>query len=274
LGNTFERRNNFLSQWRSIDVNDGGWTLYDPNSTIVSATTTTDGIRLVTDKDTTGSSNRMSTSQQGAGRYWQKLVGPDGDPLTFADFFSIEVLIKCHQIHANHDDSTSFPAGDRSGVTVGFSGPGVTDSTSFNFVNITLYVKGTGANPKMQAQGGGKDGMISGEDTHCRGVYCLMCPAIDDDDAGDDNPSIRDIAYQLLDSNNDATHDSNALKRAGVNNLEFTKTDEVYLFFSNNWGTDVSNIADADGTWKVWYRVNVARDGLNPTYVPGGGLSG
>lgn len=272
LGNTEKRQENGLNRWKSLDVNDGSWTLYDPHSTIVSATTTADGIRLVTDKDQNSTSRRMSTGNQAAGRYHKKLVGPDGNVLKFSDFFSIEFLIKCHTVHANTDGA--FSAGDRSGVTVGLAGPNVGSATAFDFINQTLFIKGSGANPKMQSQLGGKQGMTSAEDAGCRGVHTTISPAIDDDDAGDTNPSFRHIAGVMIDSNSDAVHLSNAGTRSSINSTEFTSTDDVHIFMANNWGTAVSNIADADATWSIWYRINFNREGLNPVYTPGGGLSG
>jgi len=271
LGNSGDRHSDRLSRWKSIDVNDGNWTLYDPNSGIVSVSTSSDGMRIV--GDVNEDAHRMSDSKQDAGRWYQKLIGPDGNALTFGDFFSIEFLIKLHAYTGN-SDAANFADSDKSGIAVGIAPPGVTNSTSFQWIGNFIYFMD--ADPvRIRVYTGGTDGRGNVTDTLCTGVHTSISPPIDDDDSGDANPSLRHISGVIIDANSDATHLSNAGTRAPINDQEYTATDEVYLMVSNNWSTDApAGAANSDSTWKMWYRVNVARDGITPTYIPGGGESG
>ena len=269
MGNSGERHSDRLSRWKSIDVNDGRWTLYDPNSSVVSVTTTANGLRIVNDKDETA--RRWNASSQTTGRYYQKLLGPDGNALTFGDFFSIEFLIKLHTLHGN----ASLDGSDRSGITVGICGAGVTNSQqNIKWAGQGAFLKDTDPAIFLQSVIGGDASTNNAQDGTCVGIHTTISPPVDDDDNGEDNPSTRHVAAVMLDSNNHVVHLSNGATRAAIQTHEYTVTDNVYLFLALNWGTSINGIDDADATWGVWYRVNVARDGLNPTYIPGSGESG
>ena len=269
MGNSGERHSDRLSRWKSIDVNDGRWTLYDPNSSVVSVTTTANGLRIVNDKDETA--RRWNASSQTTGRYYQKLLGPDGNALTFGDFFSIEFLIKLHTLHGN----ASLDGSDRSGITVGICGAGVTNSQqNIKWAGQGAFLKDTDPAIFLQSVIGGDASTNNAQDGTCVGIHTTISPPVDDDDNGEDNPSTRHVAAVMLDSNNHVVHLSNGATRAAIQTHEYTVTDNVYLFLTPNWGTSINSIDDADATWGVWYRVNVARDGLNPTYIPGSGESG
>ena len=269
LGNSGQRHSDRLSRWQSIDVNDGRWTLYDPNNTVVSTTTTANGLRIV--NDNAGTANRWNASNQQNGRWYQKLLGPDGNALTFGDFFSIEFLIKLHTLHAN----TSVDGSDRSGVVVGIAGAGITDSVSaIKWAGQGAFLKDTDPVIYLQSVIGGDASTNNAQDSGCVGIHTTISPPVDDNDAGEDNPSTRHVAAVMLDSNNHVVHLSNGATRAAIQTHEYTVTDNVYLFLAPSWGTTINGIDDADATWSVWYRVNVARDGLAPSYIPGGGASG
>ena len=271
VGNFDQLQPNGISRWRSIDVNDGNWTLYDPNSMIVSVATTSAGMRIVTDKDKTASGYRWragsSGSKQPSGRWWTILKGPDGKPLTFADFVTIEFLIRHETSHAN----TSESAGDRSGIIIGIASHEVTDSSDVPFGGVGLFIQGDGATPRMQSTIGSQGALSTDGDEDMRGIYAQIMPPIDDDDV-DENPQIRFVTGCALTSGTQAV--GNDGTRSGTITTEFTATDSIHLFVANNWASTVANIADSDNTYKIWYRINVARDGLTPTYIPGGGESG
>ncbi len=270
VGNFDQLQPNGISRWRSIDVNDGNWTLYDPSSTIVSVATTSAGMRIVTDETKSGIRWTAGTSSdQLTGRWWTILKGPDGKALTFADFVSIEFLIRHETTHAN--TANSFSNGDRSGIVVGIASHEVTDSTTVPFGGVGLFIQGDGATPRMQSTIGSQAALTTDGDTDMRGIYASIMPPIDDDDV-DDNPQIRFVTGCALTSGTQAV--GNDGTRSGTITTEFTVTDSIHLFVANNWGSNVSNTVDSDNTYKIWYRINLARDGLNPTYIPGGGESG
>jgi len=262
LGNSGERHNDGLSRWISVDVNDG-WTLYDPNSSVVSVTTSTDGMRIVSDN--AQNSLRWNATNQQTGRWHKKLVGPDGQDLTFGDFFTVEILIKLVTLHANTGTSGS----DRSGIYFGIVDSDVTDSTSAcNWVGQGALLKYI-SDPGLQSVVGGDTGTTNAQDSDCVSIYATIGPPVDDDDV-DDNPSTRHLTTLMLDNNNHVVESS----RPSSQTFEYTVTDSVYLFLSPSWGSTVGGIDDADATWKVWYRINLARDGLAPTYIPKSGISG
>ena len=249
-------------KWISIDVNDpsAGWTKYDPDSTIVSVVTDPTGLRIV--QDNAENDERWSASAQGSGRWYKLLIGPYG-PLTWNDQFTIEFIIELNSYNAN----TSVT--DRSGVVLGIADSDVTDSqASVNWAGMAGFIK---YNSPAGLQGviGGDTGTTNAQNSSCVKLYGLISPPIEDSDA-DDNPSTRRTMMFLLDSNNDLR----ATAQSAEQTHEYTESDNVYLFLAPSYGGTTSGIDDPDGTWKVWYRVNLAPDGLNPVYYPNSGTSG
>jgi hypothetical protein len=268
LGNSGLRFESGVNRWRSADVNDGNWTLYDPNNGIVSVVTSTDGMRIVSDKDETAHRFGTGDSNQNAGRWHTKLKTPDGADLKWNDFFQVEILVKKHAMHAN------LTGDDKSGLTVGIANSDITNSSTVEWLGSTLFFIGTNVEQQLKCFVGGHQSTASGTDNDLVGTHTVIGHAIDDDD-GTDNPAVRIVTATLLNSSNQAVHPtSNGFKIHSINTDEFTGTDDVYLFVCANHSTTGGSTANPDATWKVWYRVQLARDGLAPTYIPGGGSSG
>ena len=268
LGNSRERTIPGVTPWRSIDVNDGNWTLYDPNSTIVSATTGATGMRLVWDKNETA--HRFTNGKMDSGRWHTKLKHPNGRDLTWADYFNVEILTELTSMNANT------PSDDKSGITFGLAQSDITNSTSTQiWIGGAHYFVGS-ETERLRTYVGGKDGWSNNANTQTTGVLIRIAPPIDDDDTGDTNPRTLRLNGTLLDTNKDVVSFDGVIAPARRTS-EWTSTDNVYLFLSPNWTTtiaDPSTIDNADSTWKMWYRVTITRDGLNPQYLPGGGVSG
>lgn len=273
VGNSGERVPTGISKWISIDVNDGKWTTYDPNSTLVSSSTTANGIRFAVDKTKNDSTYRWNNSAQGSIRWHQRLRSPDGEPLAWSDFFSLEILIECHERHANTGNSQ-----DYHGVMVGIGGNGVTNSTQ----GINWMGQGSTHQFPNTTDGSGQKSIIGGDSSisndhssTCRKVYGVISTPIDGTDA-DGDPLIKHAFSYCLDGNNRITNNGADAPRPQLQTFEFTGGDDVYLFVASTFAAfrDLTNLDNPEATWKIWYRVNVARDGLSPVYTPGGGVSG
>lgn len=184
VGNSGERVPTGISKWISIDVNDGKWTTYDPNSTLVSSSTTANGIRFAVDKTKNDSTYRWNNSAQGSIRWHQRLRSPDGEPLAWSDFFSLEILIECHERHANTGNSQ-----DYHGVMVGIGRNGVTNSTQ----GINWMGQGSTHQFPNTTDGSGQKSIIGGDSSisndhssTCRKVYGVISTPIDGTDADGD----------------------------------------------------------------------------------------
>lgn len=257
VGST-EQLLNGEGRWISIDVNDG-WTLYDPNSTIVSVSTSDAGMRIVSDN--ASNSERWSASAQGSGRWWKKLIGPFG-PLTWQDKFTLEIIIELDTLHAN----TALV--DRHGVVVGLADSDIESQTgAINWVGMASFLRYVGP-AGLQGVIGGDTGTTNGQNASAIKQYAIISPPIDDSDV-DNNPSTRRTMMFLLDSNDDLR----LTVQSAEQTHEYTETDDVYLFVASSYGATIAGIDDPDATWKIWYRVNLAPDGLSPTYIPKSGTS-
>ena len=263
LGNTSERTEPGVTPWTTVDVNDGSWTKYDPNNGIVSVATSTGGMRIVW--DSAESAHRFTNSTFQAGRWHKKLKHPDGHDLTWSEFFNVEILTQLQSMNANTPDD------DKSGISFGIAGVDITNSTTNEWIGAAHYFIGSG-DERLKTFCGGSDGWSSNASNETVGAFVRIAPPIDDDDGGDVNPRTLRVSATCLDSNRDVVA-SDGIVAASNRTHEWTATDNVYLFLSPNWSTTNTGVDDADSTWKIWYRVTVARDGLNPTYVPGGGDS-
>ena len=273
VGNSGLRFRSGVNRWRSVDVNDGGGTLRDPNSGIISVTTTTDGMRIVTDKDETAHRWHTGNNNQNAGAWYQKLKTPDGADLKWGDFFQVEMLVRLHQMHANT------PNNDKSGFTVGIANSQITSTGTVEWIGAHLFFIGNSADEQLKLYVGGHQNTNNAVDADCRGAHISVGHAINDDNndpnvTGDDDVGVRMVYGTMLNSSGEATHPENAIKIFSILDNQFTSTDDVYLFVCANHSTTGGSTNNPDATWKVWYRVEVARDGMNPTYIPGGGESG
>lgn len=265
LGNTSQRQENGLSRWQSIDLEDGSWTKYDPNAHIKSVSSGTDGNRISV--YAAKSNLRWTNNDQTAGRWYSKLIGPDGNALTFNDFFSVEFIIQLQTVHANNASSP-----DKHGCFVGLVDSDVTDTTSgCNWAGM-----GTSLNTMSSGSAGFK--VFAGGDTvygnssnsSCTKIYGHVSPPIVDQVTSTD-PSTRILYAMLLDASD---NELLASYIPSIQTFEYTGTDPVYLFVAPFHTTNNTGMDDMDATWKLWYRVNLSRDGLGPTFVPGGGSSG
>ena len=264
MGNSGERQNNGLSRWRSLDLMDGSWTKYDVNAHIKSVSSSADGNRVSV--YAAKSNMRWTNDSQTAGRWHTKLIGPDGNALTFSDFFSVEIIIELHAVHANNSNTA-----DKHGVNVGIADSDVTDS------NADCHWAGVGTSINVMSSGTAGFKMFTGGDTSYQTtgnnlttkIYSHISPPIKH--TNQTGPSTRMVYTLFLDVSDNDLLNSN---QAAVQTHEYTASDPVYLYFAPFHTTNNTNLPDMDATWKVWYRVNLSRDGLAPTFVPGGGLSG
>lgn len=264
LGNTGERQNNGVSRWRSIDLDDGRWTKYDPNSHIKSVSSSASGNRVSV--FAAKSNMRWTNDSQTSGRWHTKLIGPDGNALTFNDFFSIEIIIELNAVHANNASSP-----DKHGINVGIADSDVTDSTA------DCHWAGVGTSINVMTSGTAGFKMFTGGDTSYQTtanngttkVYTHISPPIKHTNLT--GPSTRMVYTLFLDASDNDLLNSN---QAALQTHEYSTTDSVYLYFAPFHTQTRTSDDDMDATWKVWYRVNLSRDGLAPTFVPGGGLSG
>tara|TARA_Y100000401_G_scaffold38880_1_gene29440 strand:+ start:34737 stop:35606 length:870 start_codon:yes stop_codon:yes gene_type:complete len=273
LGNSGRRVEPGISKWQSLDVNDGSWTLYDPNNTLVSCSTSTSGMRIQVNK--TNNNLRWNNTNQQLYRYHRRLVGPDGEFLSWSDFFSVDIMVKLETLHANSNVSNN--ECDHHGVMVGIASNDVTDSVS--------AINWAGAGPLMHYDDsaglrsvvGGDAHTINDQNASCEKILAHISAPLDEGDA-DGNPSTRHLYCFCIDSNDRITGTGNSAdaSRPNVQTHEYTGTDNVYLFLAGNFGStaNTGSIDNPDATWKVWYRINQARDRIAPSYIPGGGESG
>lgn len=273
LGNSGRRVNPGISKWISIDPLDGTWTKYDPNNTLVSESVSASGFRFAVDKSKNDSTYRWNNTKQGSVRWYKRLTGPDGQPLQWSDFFSLELLTECVERHTNTGNTV-----DKHGIMMGIGGNGVTNAVA----NVNWMGSGSTHQFANTTNGNGQKIIIGGDSSFAndhsstsRKGYAVIAPPIDGTDA-DGNPMIKHCFAYCLDENNRITNNGDDAPRPSLQTFEFIGTDNVYLFVASTYAsyTDLTNHSNPEATWKMWYRVNVARDGLSPTYRPGGGVSG
>lgn len=252
---------------------DGTWTKYDPASTLVSESSSANGFRFAVDKAKNDSTYRWNNSAQGSIRWYQRLKGPDGQFLNWDDFFSLEILTECVERHTNTGNTV-----DKHGIMVGIGGNGVTNATSaINWMGCgsTHQFPNTTNGNGQKILIGGDSSFANDHSSTCRKGYGVISSPIDGTD-DDGNPLIKHAFAYCLDSSNQITNNGDDAPRPALQTFEFTGTDNVYLFLASTYSafTDLANHSNPEATWKIWYRVNVARDGLSPVYTPGGGSSG
>ena len=263
VGNTDQRTGDGVARWILLDPLSSGWVFNDPNSygTINSLTVSANGIRLQLEADQNGS--QWNQINQDTPRYYKQLEGPDG-PLTWSSGFSVEFLVSRTSIDANSGDGNQ----DDAGFVVG-----IADASCVSAVSDVEWV-GLGTVNKKENESvtsfiGGDTSITNvSASTAQRKTYCWIAPAMDGTDA-DGNPTVhRSMALTMNDSNQILNTTA-----PSAQTHEFVGTDPVYLFFAPTFKSAKSGIADTDTTWKVWYRINHAPDGLAPSYVPGEGSS-
>tara|TARA_R100000482_G_scaffold17557_1_gene5070 strand:- start:1253 stop:2095 length:843 start_codon:yes stop_codon:yes gene_type:complete len=263
LGNSNQTEFDGSARWISLDPLSSGWTLNDPDSTgtINSASVDTNGVRFQLEAD--NNSERWNQTNQDGPRYYKKLESPYG-PLTFGDSFSVEFLVQRHAVGANSGSGNQ----DDAGFVVGIADSSCVSSTSdVEWVGLGSFNKKE--NESVTCAIGGDTSLTNvSTSTAMRRCYCWIGPAFDGTDA-DGNPTVhRSMALTLNDSNQILNTTA-----PSAQTHEFVGTDPVYLFLAPTFKSTKSGIADTDTTWKVWYRINHAPDGMLPSYVPGEGAS-
>ena len=274
LGNSGERVPPGVSKWISIDVNDGSWTLYDPDSTLISSTTTASGMRI--ELDEAENNHRWNTGTQNMYRYYRRLKGPDGQFLTWSDFFSVDICVRLETNHTSNSDGTAGSC-DHHGVMVGVADESVTNQTSgIEWAGGGGLMHFDDTDNLRLVLGGHTNTVVDNDVNTAKGVFHVSSP-FDESDA-DGNPSTRHVYGFSLNSSDQITRTGGQADapRANVQSFEYDGTEPVYLFFAGNYGTttNLGNIVNPDATWQAWYRVNHSRDRVAPAYIPGGGVSG
>lgn len=264
-------REDGLLRWRSIDVKDPSWTLADPGSTglIQSITSTTTGMQIVTDKGE--SALRWNASTQTSPRYYKKLQGPGamGD-MAWAQAFSIEFLCTRTSINANDGNAgASDNQWDASGVVVGIADEScVADVGDVEWVGAGFFNKQSNGALIMRYGGDTSIGDLS--NSAAVSGYHVLAVNIDATDADGDTQILRGAGYVMNSSNQVLTSSG-----MGSQTHEVDGSEPVYLFVSPTYTSTNANIdANTDTTWKLWYRIRVAKDDLAPDYIPGDGYSG
>ena len=262
IGNSADLLRDGASRWISVDPLSAGWTLNDPGSTgtINGASVDANGVRFQLEAD--NNSERWNNSNQHGPRYYKKLEGAYG-PLTWGDSFSIEFLVHRHAVGANSGSGNQ----DDSGFVIGIADSTCTaDTSDVEWVGCGFY--NNKSNESVALQVGGDTGTTNLSGAQIRRGYVWVGPALDDSDA-DGHPMIHKAAVLGIDADGRLRDSADPAQQTH----EYVSTDEVYIFVAPTFKSSKSGIADTDTTWKIWFRVNQAVDGLSPSYVPNGGVS-
>ena len=264
-------REDGLLRWRSVDVTDPSWTAADPasKSLVQSITPTSSGMQVVTDK--ADSDVRWNTSTQTSPRYYKKLQGPGtmGD-MAWAQAFSIEFLCTRTSINANDGNAGSGNnQWDCSGLVIGIADQScVADTSDVEWVGAGFFNKQSNGALVMTYGGDSGDGSLT--NANAVSGYHVVAVNIDGTDADGNTQILRGAGYVMNSS-------AQVLTSSGMSQQthEYVGTQAVYLFVSPTFTATTSDIdANPDTTWKLWYRIRVAKDDLVPTYIPGDGYSG
>jgi len=273
-GNEGQLRQDGLLRWRSIDVTDPSWTEWDfpddtPTELVQSITSTTSGMQIVTDN--ADSALRWDQTNQTSPRYYKKLQAPGtmGD-MSWAQAFSIEFLCTRSAIGANAGNAgSSNNKWDGSGIVVGIAdGTGVVAASSAKWVGAGFFNQASNGSVILQIGGDSS----STDLTNTAGAigYHVLSVNTDGTDADGDTKILRGAGL-LMNSSGQSLTSIGMIQQS----QEYDGTESVYLFVSPTFYTTVADIdADTDTTWKIWYRIRVAKDGVAPDYIPGDGYSG
>ena len=243
------------SEWISIDINDGSWTASDPNSTLVSASTSSSGmaISLESDRD----SDTWSAANQTCARWYKPLTTHVGSLMGWGDEFGVEFLIQRVSTTANDENFLVCAISDAPTDTSGQPWAGakmVCDSDG----DIELKYGGDTALNTITGD--------SGELGSAPKVYCNCLLQIADDRSSDAIEPVG-VAAVLLDNDGDVIGGNMGLKQQ---TFGWNAGNNVYLVVGAGWEASGAS-SDSAAVWKAWYRVTMSFSKMDPPYVPGGG---
>lgn len=244
------------SEWISIDINDGTWTENDPNSTLVSKATSSNGMTISLESDRDG--DTWSTGAQTCARWFKPLTTPTGTLMKWEDEFGVEFLVQRMSTTANDenmlvaclsDDPTATSNQKWAGGQVICDSDGDLELRFGGDQDINLLL--------------GSSGDI-GSTPKCY-INCML--QITDDRSSDAIEPIG-VTGIVLDS------DSDALSNLAANgqNIAWNNSNNVYLVIAAGWKASGAS-SDSSAVWKAWYRVTHSFSKMDPLYIPGGGPS-
>lgn len=244
------------SEWISIDINDGTWTLNDPNSTLVSTSTSSNGVAISLESDR--DSDTWSVSNQTCARWYKRLTTPIGTLMTWDSEFGVEFLVQRVSTNANDDNI----------LVVGLS-EDPTDTSNQVWAGGQMTNKGNG--DFILKYGGDQDfNTLTGgsSDIGSTPRAYINCMLQITDDRSSDAIEPMGVTGIVLDSDNDA------LTNLGQNgqNISWNNSLGVYLVVAAGWATSGAS-SDSSAVWKIWYRLTHSFSKMDPLYIPGGGVS-
>ena len=244
------------SEWISIDINDGTWTENDPNSTLVSKSTSSNGmaISLESDRD----SDYWTVSAQDCVRWFKPLTTPIGTLMKWEDEFGVEFLVQRVSTTANDEN---FLVACLSDDPTDQSNQKWAGGKMVNDTNGDLQLRIGGDQDLNLGTGAAAD---LGSTPKCY-ISCML--QIADNRSSD---AIEPIGVNgiVLNSDNDAL--SNML--ANGQNIGWNNSNNVYLVIAAGWEASGAS-SDSSAVWKVWYRLTHSFSKMDPLYIPGGGVS-
>ena len=243
------------SEWISIDVTDGSWTANDPNSTLVSASTTAAGmaISLESDRD----SDVWNSANQTCARWFKPLTTPAGSLMAWGDEFGVEFLVQRVSTTANDEN-----------FLVACISDDPTDTSGQPWAGVKMTCDSDG-DIEMRYGGDTSTNIITGSSgdlgSSPRG-YCNCLLQIADDRSSDAIEPVG-VAACLLDNDNDVIGGNMGLK---AQTFGWNASNHVYLVIAAGWEASGAS-SDSASVWKAWYRVTHSFAKMNPPYVPSGG---
>jgi hypothetical protein len=243
------------SEWISIDVNDGSWQANDPNSTLVSCSTSSSGMTIALESDR--DSDTWSSAAQTCARWFKPLTTPSGSLMKWEDEFGVEFLVQ--RVSTNANDENMF---------VACLSDDPTDTSNQAWAGLRMTNDSDG---DLELQYGGDQDLVkitgdSGDlGSSPRGyVNCMLQIA---DDRSSDAIEPIGVAGVLLDNDNDVIGGN-----MGNNgqNVSWNNSNNVYLVVAAGWTASGAS-SDSSAVWKAWYRLTHSFAKLDPMYVPGGG---
>ena len=244
------------SEWISIDINDGTWTENDPNSTLVSKSTSSNGmaISLESDRD----SDDWTVSAQDCVRWFKPLTTPIGTLMKWEDEFGVEFLVQRVSTTANDEN---FLVACLSDDPTDQSNQKWAGGKMVNDTNGDLQLRIGGDQDLNLGTGAAAD---LGSTPKCY-ISCML--QIADNRSSD---AIEPIGVNgiVLNSDNDAL--SNML--ANGQNIGWNNSNNVYLVIAAGWEASGAS-SDSSAVWKVWYRLTHSFSKMDPLYITGGGVS-
>jgi len=267
IGNLDDLVNSGVSRWQTIDVHDGSWTLNNVSSNLVASSSSSAGMRIELDQSSNGL--RWNETKAETPRWYKKLQFDNGQLCTWADKFQIEFMV---QLSARHTNTTIV---DKNGIVVGIADTTCISATSdvewmgvSAGINLNQTVDGVANTAGLNIKVGG-DGALSGNNgTNVQRAYAIIAPNFDGTDDDGNTSTLHGMSFGFNPSLQYVSHQA-----SGANTHEYVGTDDVYLFLAPNWIGTSSLSANADNTWKVWYRINFLENFLTPEWQLNGGQS-